>query len=432
MTTPLASAVGTLDVGGLGTLHGVIDQLQQDGVPPGLEPSEYDAQLTEYERAIRRLESLKLAVVAAADAAQVAEHTGLADTSSWVARRTHADAAAASREVRLATALSPTISGAAPRPCADALSHGALSPAHARVIVAATEQLPVGLAPDQVEVVERDLIDKAARLAPDQLRRAARRALEVVETDRAVVDRHEDALLRSEGDAALARTKLTLHDNGDGTTSGHFTVPTVAAAILTRAIQSMTAPRRARLGATVAQAGDPVLRRDWAHQSGLAFTELLEHLPTDRLHGKVAATVVVTIDHDRLQAAVGAARLDTGDSISAGSLRRLACGAGILPAILDGSSLPLDLGRTHRLFTDNHRVALATRHHTCAAEGCERPYAWCELHHRKPWSEGGSTNLRDAVPVCGFHHQRIHDPDYEHVFGADGIKFRRRTPRDRR
>ncbi len=410
----------------LGPLHAVIDDLQASGVPAGRSPEEYAVLLTGYDREIRRLQALKLGVVAAADVARVAEHTGLSDTSSWLARRTHADAAAASREVRLATALSAEAPDAGPRPCADALAEGALSPAHARVIVAATEQLPPGLTPTEVETVERDLVEKAARLAPDQLRRAARRALEVVEADHAVVDSHEDALLRSEEDAALARTKLTLHDNGDGTTSGHFTIPTMAAAMLTRVIQSMTSPCRARLGATVAQAGDPVVRRDWAHQSGLAFTEVLEHLPTDRLHGKVAATVVITIDHDRLRTAVGAAGLDTGESISASALRRLACGAGILPAILSGQRMPLDLGRTSRLFTETQRVALATRHHTCAADGCERPFAWCELHHREPWSEGGTTNLRDAVPLCGFHHRRIHDPSYHHDHGPTGITFRLR------
>ena len=25
-------------------------------------------------------------------------------------------------------------------------------------------------------------------------------------------------------------------------------------------------------------------------------------------------------------------------------------------------------------------------HATCAADGCERPFAWRELHHRRPWS----------------------------------------------
>jgi hypothetical protein len=181
------------------------------------------------------------------------------------------------------------------------------------------------------------------------------------------------------------------------------------------------------MGAAAAQAGDGAIRRDWAHQAGLAFVELLEHLPTNHLHTKMAATVVITLGHDKLASAVGAAGLDTGEVISAGDLRRLACGAGLLPAVLNGASLPLDLGRTSRLFTEHQRVALAGHHTTCAADGCERPFAWCELHHRDPWSSGGRTDLDKAMPLCGFPHRRVHDRDYHHRCGADGVTFHRRT-----
>ena len=61
---------------------------------------------------------------------------------------------------------------------------------------------------------------------------------------------------------------------------------------------------------------------------------------------------------------------------------------------------------------------------------CERPFAWCEpkLHHRRPWSRGGRTDLRDAVPLCHFHHQRIHDTGFGHRYLPDGsIRFTRRT-----
>ncbi|RNL65431.1 HNH endonuclease [Nocardioides marmoriginsengisoli] len=426
MTTLLARDVEVLDAPtGLDALHAVIDQLQDPPARPGRTAAEYDAEVASYARAIRRLEYLQLGVIADADTARIAEQTGMADTSSWLAQHTRTDPAQASRDTHLATALAPHHSEP-PRPCATALADGSLSTAHAQVIIKTTEQLPTGLNPTAVATVEQELVEKATRLSPDQLRRVARRALAAIEPDQQTVDRHEDTLLRTEETTALARTRLTLHDNHDGTTSGHFTVPTPAAAILTKIIQSMTAPRRAHLGAPAAQAGDPSARRNWAHQSGLALVELLEHLPTNHLHSKVAATVVVTIDHTRLTAAIGAAGLDTGDSLSAGNLRRLACNSGILPAILDGPSLPLDLGRTNRLYTETQRVALATRHQTCAAHGCERPYAWCELHHEVPWSHGGTTNLDQAIPLCGFHHRRIHDPDYHHRHQTDGIHFTQR------
>ena len=44
---------------------------------------------------------------------------------------------------------------------------------------------------------------------------------------------------------------MTLHDNGDGTVSGHFTVPTLAGAILGKIIDQLASPRRGRLIPTV-------------------------------------------------------------------------------------------------------------------------------------------------------------------------------------
>jgi hypothetical protein len=66
------------------------------------------------------------------------------------------------------------------------------------------------------------------------LRRKGCRALESAQRSQAEVDAHEDAVLRSEEDRALAATTLTLHDNHDGTTTGRFTVPTLAGQILTK------------------------------------------------------------------------------------------------------------------------------------------------------------------------------------------------------
>jgi hypothetical protein len=196
---------------------------------------------------------------------------------------------------------------------------------------------------------------------------------------------------------------------------------------LKKTLEQMTSPRRGRLGASHHQAGDQSLHQDWDHRRGLAFVDLLEHLPTDHLHGKTAATIVVTINHDHLTRAVGAAHLDTGDHLTAGQTRRIACQAGILPAILDGESQPLDLGRTQRFHTEAQRVALATTHTTCLAEGCDVPYAWTEIHHLHPWHQGGPTDLTHAAPLCGYHHHRIHDPTYTHRIKPDGtITFHQR------
>ena len=95
--------------------------------------------------------------------------------------------------------------------------------------------------------------------------------------------------------------------------------------------------------------------------------------------------------------------------------------------VLGGASVPLDLGRTKRLFSQAHRVAISKQHQTCAAHGCERPIAWCELHHKNPWQHGGKTDLNNAVALCGHHHRTIHDHRYQHRQRPDGqISFTRR------
>ena len=103
----------------------------------------------------------------------------------------------------------------------------------------------------------------------------------------------------------------------------------------------------------------------WSEHLGLAFLELIDHLPTDG-DQHVAATLVVHLDLDALLSGVGAGTLDNGERISAAEARRLACGAGIIPMVLGGESQPLDVGRERRLHTKAQRVALSHLHHTCA------------------------------------------------------------------
>ncbi len=163
---------------------------------------------------------------------------------------------------------------------------------------------------------------------------------------------------------------------------------------------------------------------------GHAFCSLLEHLDPHRLpiHGGDATNVVVTIDHDTLRTGLGLATTSTGEVITAGEARRLACTAGILPAVLDGNTRVLDLGRTQRLFTPAQRKALAIRDRHCRTDGCDIPAAWCEAHHETPWSQGGKTDLDNAVLYCSFHHHRAHDPTYQRTKLPNGDhRFHRRT-----
>jgi hypothetical protein len=67
-------------------------------------------------------------------------------------------------------------------------------------------------------------------------------------------------------------------------------------------------------------------------------------------------------------------------------------------------------------------------HDTCAITGCQRPFSWTEIHHPHWWSRGGNTDLHNALPLCGHHHQRAHDPTYDLHRRPDGEwAYHRRT-----
>lgn len=135
------------------------------------------------------------------------------------------------------------------------------------------------------------------------------------------------------------------------------------------------------------------------------------------------------IDYDTLCRAMGTADLSTGGKLSAQEVRRMACGAGIVPAVLGGAGEILDLGRSRRLFSPAQRKALAIRDRRCRAEDCQIPAAWCEAHHaRDPWSTGGRTDLADGLLLCSFHHHRAHDEVWTTSRMSNGdLRYARRT-----
>jgi len=146
------------------------------------------------------------------------------------------------------------------------------------------------------------------------------------------------------------------------------------------------------------------------------------------VHGGDATTVIVTVPLATLRDDLGSGELGPSEHLSAGEVRRLACTARIIPAVLGGRSEVLDLGRSSRLFKPAQRKAMIVRDRECRAEGCTIPAAWCEAHHAgKPWSRGGRTDLKDGLLLCSWHHHRAHDPTYVSSRLPEGdVRFSRR------
>jgi hypothetical protein len=124
-----------------------------------------------------------------------------------------------------------------------------------------------------------------------------------------------------------------------------------------------------------------------------------------------SVTMLVTVPLETLQTGVGTATISGVDEpICAGTARRLAADAEIIPVVLGSNSEVLDLGRTARLFTSAQRRALAARDGGCIWPGCTMPPAWCEVAHLLAWALGGETDLENGALMCPHHHRRFdHD-----------------------
>lgn len=214
-----------------------------------------------------------------------------------------------------------------------------------------------------------------------------------------------------------------MSDDGHGTTYGRFQVPTATGDILRKMLTAIAAPRRHHEERSVVRWPGP-------ERMGRAFVELLGRIPADILPkaGGVNATVVVTISLDDLRREASVGLLDTGHRLSAHAVRRLACEAGIIPAVLDGHGEVLDLGRARRFHNRAQRTAMAVRDRGCTAEGCDTPPWLCHAHHDDPWSQGGNTDVKTGRLLCPRHHHRVHDPTYETRHLPEGkVAFHRRT-----
>jgi hypothetical protein len=434
-----------------GRLVAALDELNDQGGPPlfSLGAEEAAETLVELARAARQLdglvnrmlrhaESVDVAVEApdltvvthgepVEDTAESARGSAATSTAAWYAHATVTAGARARRRVKLAQRLEEAYPATE-----EALAAGRADLDQADVIVTALDRLPEWVDGDERRRAEQHLLGEARRYDARRLRLLARHLLEVVDPEAA-----EAALAAQvEADAAAAdrRTMLTLVDDGAGTCHGTFRIPTLHGAILAKALDALCSPQRSDpLPREVTDDQGRVRVVDHPTLLGQALCQLLERYPVDRLptRGGLNPTLVITMDHADLVDGLGAATLDTGHPVPPSQVRRLACEAGLVPAVLGGSSQVLDLGRTRRLFQPSQRLALGLVHRTCTAAGCTIPAAWCDAHHRDPWAAGGRTDLADGTLLCSRHHTLVHHPDYTTSHRPDGTTVITRTRRRR-
>ncbi len=163
--------------------------------------------------------ALRCGLLAEAERRRVAEETADTGTDAWAAKLTGTTRAVMAGGIWLANLLRTRYDATR-----EAFAAGAIEEAQVRVIVKAGEKLPDQVTDEQRARAEAALVAKAvAGMNARRLRHAARRMLEVI--SRELADAHEADQLEDEEQAAEAETWLSIHDNGDGTVSGRFTIP---------------------------------------------------------------------------------------------------------------------------------------------------------------------------------------------------------------
>ena len=366
-------------------------------------------------------------VLVQADRNDVAGRAGSTSTATWLAQSTGLTRGAAHARVRLAKALDE-------RPMtASALGEGRVVVEQARVIVdavEAVEQVPTDLAEQRgldvaglADAAEQRLLAEAAHHDAKALRVLGRHVLDVIAPE--VAEEHERRLLEAEERRAGELTRLMISEDGHGLVHGRFTIPALHGAMLRKALRALAAPKHLAASGTAGS----VPGRPSAQRLGAAFCEYVERYPAHRLPeaGGVSATVVVTIGIDQLRSALGAGVLDDHGRISATEARRLACEAGIVPAVLGArvrSSTSDDVvGSTPSRNASRSRCAMVvarpmavTGHLGCAT--------------RTTMSPGpAAARRRSSTGACSVRGTTLaHDPAYLTTrLGTGKLRFTRRT-----
>ncbi len=400
------------------------------------------------------LDGLRAALIREAESRSVPAKLGFTSTKVWLRETQRMMPGTARQLVELGDLIAacPAVAGA--------LAVGSVSADQARVVgrsvvalaadgidaavVAAAETLLVGQAKIFGPVALATMGERIlTHVAPDLADEALRRKIDAAE-NRARIDRGLTFAVERD----LQRTRVTGFLTAEG------------AAIVAAALEPFAKPRSAEAGVrdhrSIAQrradalievcrvaprlpgAVDDSGRHEPSRPTGTDIAELsgsdvddidvseTGDLPRASDTRPIAATatrprLTVTVDYDVLARELSCGLLDTGQMLSPESVRRLACDAGIIPAVLGTSGQVLDLGRTARVWTGPARQAVIVRDRGCVFPGCDRPPAWCDIHHCTYFSNGGRTDRDNAALVCGFHHELIHHAGWQVRVAADGL-----------
>jgi hypothetical protein len=269
--------------------------------------------------------------------------------------------------------------------------------ASAAVVIAELARLHHRLVPAAVPTVLAGLVQLAEGGRPADIRRLRPRLL---------AEHGAMGELQAEQEAAKRLVALSHPvDESNGTWAYRLVLDPEGHATLEAALGPLSAPRPAD--------GDPDLRGS-DQRRGEALIELVRRAvaAADGVPTTAKTELMLTMDYQDLAAGLGAATTVGGPAagtlLAPETVRRLACDAALIPAVLGSAGQVLEMGRATRWYTPAQARILWRRDGGCTFPECSMPPHWTDAHHLWHWTDGGPTDTSWAALLCGRHHTMVH------------------------
>ncbi|MDT7572600.1 MAG: hypothetical protein QOE05_2774 [Actinomycetota bacterium] len=335
------------------------------------------------------------------------DHAGMVlPTAAWLRHTTRTTGTAAGRAVRTSVALRelPAV--------ADAVVDGRITTQHARVL----SRLVGKIEPTALLASQPQLIEVATRCDPGQLEQYVRH----------LIATWSEPVLDAQEEAADKARFFMMRNQHNGRWRGTFDVPDAVA----EAIQTVIEPLARRAGAgddrsagqRRADALEDVflLAHRYAELPGAggsrprvtyvvpASWAMRWPSPAQRALGVDALpSAGFLVDIDQHPGADCASGPWAGPATRA-TIETLLCEAQIERVVLDENGQVISLTTLTDQITAGQRRAVAARDRCCVAKGCSKPPAFCDVHHLRARTDGGSTEVGNLVLLCRRHHVMWH------------------------
>jgi len=145
------------------------------------------------------------------------------------------------------------------------------------------------------------------------------------------------------------------------------------------------------------------------------LSQIDARIPEIAVHVDLHTLLVGAHDH-------GLCETDDGVPLPISTVRRLCCDAEVLPIVLDGSGIALDVGRSKRTATPAQRRALRAMHRTCGNADCTVPFSQTRAHHVQWWTrDHGPTEIDNLLPLCERCHHLVHEGGWTVTMTPDRV-----------